>query len=341
MRRNYLALRSFLPSEEDNPMLPHEKQILEYEKTVAQVKEQNKQTTLWSEEEITKLEKKLDQLKKEVYSRLTPWERVMICRHPARPRSVDYIKNICEEFTELYGDRLYRDDRAVITGLAKIGGVKFMVIAQEKGCDTESRLHRNFGMPHPEGYRKAMRCMRLAAKFRLPVLSLLDTPGAYAGLAAEERGQGWAIAQNLLEMARLPTPIIIILIGEGCSGGALGMGVGDVIAMLEHAYYSVISPEACSSILWKDTSEKERAAEALKMHGEALLQLNIIDTIIEEPLGGAHHDPKSVYEAVKAHIAAQWEILKLIPTETLIEKRYQKFRAMGHFCVEEAAPLDL
>ena len=229
-------------------MLAHEKQILEYEKTIAQVKDQNKNNSLWSEDELQKLEKKLEQLKKKVYSRLSPWERVAICRHPARPRSIDYIKNICENFVEIHGDRLFRDDHAIICGFARIKGVKFMVIAQEKGCDTESRLYRNFGMPYPEGYRKAMRCMRLAAKFKLPVLSLLDTPGAYPGLDAEERGQGWAIAQNLWEMARLPTPIIVLLVGEGCSGGALGMGVGDVIGMLEHSYYSVISPEACSSI---------------------------------------------------------------------------------------------
>lgn len=316
-------------------MLAHEKQILEYEKTIAQVKDQNKNNSLWSEEELQKLEKKLEQLKAKVYSRLSPWERVAICRHPARPRSIDYIKNICENFIEIHGDRLFRDDHAIICGLAKIKGVKFMVIAQEKGCDTESRLYRNFGMPYPEGYRKAMRCMRLAAKFKLPVLSLLDTPGAYPGLDAEERGQGWAIAQNLWEMARLPTPIIVLLVGEGCSGGALGMGVGDVVGMLEHAYYSVISPEACSSILWKDTSKKETAAEALKMHAEFLLQLDVIDHLIEEPLGGAHHDPQEMYKNVKEYIATQWNALKEIPPEVLIEQRYQKFRRMGKFAVEE------
>ncbi|MGE5196031.1 MAG: acetyl-CoA carboxylase carboxyltransferase subunit alpha [Anaerolineae bacterium] len=310
-------------------MLPHEKQILEYEKTIAQLKEQNKNNALWSEEEIIKLEKKLEQLKKKVYSQLTPWERVTICRHPARPRSIDYIKNICQSFTELYGDRLYRDDRAVICGLAKIDGEKFVVIAQEKGCDTQSRLYRNFGMPHPEGYRKALRCMRLAAKFKLPVLSLLDTPGAYAGLAAEERGQGWAIAQNLWEMAKLPTPIIVMLIGEGCSGGALGMGIGDILAMLEHSYYSVISPEGCASILWKDTSKKEIAAAALKMQAENLLQLDIIDAMIEEPLGGAHHDPEAVYQSVKRYILDQWASLKTIPIDMLLEQRYQKFRKIG------------
>lgn len=316
-------------------MLAHEKQILEYEKTIAQFKEQNNDNSLWSEEELTKLEKKLDLLKKKVYSQLTAWERVMICRHPSRPRAIDYIKNICENFVELHGDRLFRDDHSIICGLCTIAGIKFMVVAQEKGCDTESRLHRNFGMPHPEGYRKALRCMRLAAKFKLPVLSLLDTPGAYAGLAAEERGQGWAIAENLLEMSRLPTPIIVILIGEGCSGGALGMGIGDVVAMLEHAYYSVISPEGCASILWKDTSKKTTAAAALKMHAEDLIKLEVIDAVIEEPLGGAHHDPAFIYQSVKQFLTDQWNLLKVIPSEVLVEQRYQKFRKIGKFHIEQ------
>lgn len=208
-----------------------------------------------------------------------------------------------------------------------------MVIGQEKGNDTETRLKRNFGMPHPEGYRKAMRCMRLAAKFHLPVLCLVDTPGAYPGLAAEERGQGWAIAQNLFEMARLPTPIIVVLIGEGCSGGALGIGVGDVIGMLEHGYYSVISPEGCSSILWKDAAKNSIAAETLKMHAENLLDFGIIDEVIKEPLGGAHHDPQAVYASVKKYILDEWKILKTVPIEALIEQRYQKFRHMG--CTQE------
>jgi acetyl-CoA carboxylase carboxyl transferase subunit alpha len=312
-------------------MLAHERQILEYEKTIAQLKEQNKTNALWSDKELVKLEKKLDQLKNKVYSQLSPWERVAICRHPQRPHSIDYIRNICESFTEIHGDRLFGDDHAVIAGLAKIGGVKFMLIGQEKGCDTQSRLHRNFGMPHPEGYRKALRCMELAAKFKLPVLTLLDTPGAYPGLTAEERGQGWAIAKNLLEMARLPTPIIVMLIGEGCSGGALGMGVGDVIAMLEHSYYSVISPEGCASILWKDASKNADAAKTLKMQAEDLIELDVIDAMIEEPLGGAHHDPKVVYENVKRFILDQWNILKTVPIEILLEQRYQKFRKMGKY----------
>jgi len=262
---------------------------------------------------------------------LQPWERVAICRHPARPHAIDYIRNITDEFIELFGDRTFQDDRAIIAGLARIGGQRFMLIGQEKGNDTESRLYRNFGMPHPEGYRKAMRCMKLAAKFGLPVVTLLDTPGAYPGLTAEERGQGWAIAQNLLDMARLPTPVIVIVIGEGCSGGALGMGVGDVVGILEHGYYSVISPEGCASILWRDASQNATAAAALKMHAEHLLELGVVDHKIEEPEGGAHLDPKQAFEAVKVYIQEQWERLKSVPLDHLLENRYQKFRKMGKF----------
>lgn len=318
----------------------HEKQILEYEKTILQLKEQNKGNALWTDEEILKLESRLQQLRKKVYSELSPWDRVAICRHPQRPKSIDYIRHLCEEFTELYGDRLFRDDRAVICGFAKIGGQKFMVIAQEKGFDTASRLERNFGMMHPEGYRKAMRCMRLAAKFKIPVLSLIDTQGAHPGLSAEERGQGWAIAQNIWEMARLPTPVIVVLIGEGCSGGAIGIGVGDVVAMLEHSYYSVISPEGCASILWRDNSKKELAAQTLQMHVEALMKLDIVDAMIDEPMGGAHQDPAQVYASVKKYVLDQWNILKTVDPETLIEQRYQKYRRMGKFSIEENALIE-
>lgn len=312
-------------------MLKHEQQIKEYEKTIKEVKEQNSNNQLWSEDEIEKLEGKLDQLKNKVYSELTTWQRVEICRHPSRPRSVDYIKALCEDFTEIHGDRNFGNDPAIIAGFCKIGGQKFMIIAQEKGCDTESRIARNFGSPHPEGYRKALRCMQLAAKFKIPVLTLLDTPGAFAGLAAEERGQGWAIAKNLMEMAELPTPVIVVLIGEGCSGGALGMGVGDRILMLEHSYYSVISPEGCASILWKDSQKKEIAASALKIHVEDLLPLGVIDEIINEPQGGAHHDKELVYKSVKAKILSSLEELNTLPLEALLEQRYQKFRKIGEF----------
>ncbi|MDE3045148.1 MAG: acetyl-CoA carboxylase carboxyltransferase subunit alpha [Verrucomicrobiota bacterium] len=319
-------------------VLPHEKPILEYEQTLEKLKEQNKNNALWSQDELGKMEKKLEQLKKSVYSQLKPWERVSICRHPQRPHSSDYIANICDEFVELFGDRAFQDDHAIIGGLARIGDQKFLLIGQERGKDTESRLYRNFGMPHPEGYRKAMRLMRLAAKFHLPVLTLIDTPGAYPGLSAEERGQGWAIANNLWEMARLPTPVIVLLIGEGCSGGALGIGVGDVIGMLQHSYYSVISPEGCASILWKDPTKNATAASALKMHPEDLIELGIIDRVIEEPLGGAHQDPQATFAAVKRFVLETWEELKEIPPTLLLENRYQKFRKMGKF---ETSPTSL
>ena len=309
-------------------ILPHEKQIHEYEKTIEHLKKQSQDNPLFSNE-IKKLEKKLVELKRKVYSELSPWERVLICRHPSRPHTVDYVKNICENFVELFGDRTFGDDHAIIGGLARIGGVKCVVIGQEKGNDTESRVHRNFGMLNPEGFRKALRLMKLAEKFHLPIISFLDTPGAYPGLTAEERGQGWAIANNLKEMARIKTPIIVLVIGEGCSGGALGMGVGDVVGMLEHAYYSVISPEGCASILWKEASRNIDAASALKLNSEDLLKLQVIDTIINEPLGGAHHDPQLTFQSVKKFILEQWEMLKIIPAEILLEQRYLKFRKMG------------
>ncbi|MDQ5956941.1 MAG: acetyl-CoA carboxylase carboxyltransferase subunit alpha [Candidatus Rhabdochlamydia sp.] len=317
-------------------MLAHEKQIIEYEKTISQLKEQNKKdSALWTKDEIEYLEEKLEKLKKNIYSQLTPWERVVISRHPKRPKANDYICNITEEFIELHGDRVYGDDPAIICGLAKIDDINFMVVAQEKGHDTESRLHRNFGMPHPEGYRKALRCMRLAAKFHLPILCLIDTPGAYPGFAAEERGQGWAIAQNLFEMSRLSTPIIAVLIGEGCSGGALGIGVADVTGMLEHSYYSVISPEAGSSILWKDTNQNETAAKAFKIHVENQLEFKIVDAKIEEPLGGAHHDPFFMYAQVKAFALEQYNRLIHLDLDVLVEQRYQKYRQIGKFLVED------
>ncbi|HRD55273.1 MAG TPA: acetyl-CoA carboxylase carboxyltransferase subunit alpha [Parachlamydiaceae bacterium] len=311
-------------------ILPHEKQIYEYVKAIDHLKKQNQDNPLFNNE-IKKLEKKLEELKKGIYSELTPWQRVMICRHPARPHTIDYIKNICHNFHELAGDRSFADDQSLIGGLAKIGDMNCVVIGQEKGHDTESRVHRNFGMLSPEGFRKALRLMKLAEKFNLPIVSFLDTPGAYPGLEAEERGQGWVIANNLREMSRIKTPIIVVVIGEGCSGGALGMGVGDVVGMLEHAYYSVISPEGCASILWKDAAKNTEAAKSLKLNSEDLLELEIIDVIIDEPLGGAHHDPGKTYAHVKKFILEQWQTFKNIPREVLIEQRYLKFRKMGKF----------
>lgn len=310
--------------------LTHEKQLHEYVKTIEHLKKQNQGNSLFNDE-IRKLESKLEKLKETVYSKLSPWQRVTICRHPARPHALDFAKNISEKFVELAGDRCFRDDPAMIGGLATIAGINCVIIGQEKGFDTETRMQRNFGMLNPEGFRKALRLMQLAEKFNLPVVSLLDTPGAYPGLEAEERGQGWAIAYNLREMVRINVPIIVIVIGEGCSGGALGMGVGDSIGMLEHAYYSVISPEGCASILWKDAAKNVDAASALKLNAENLLELGIIDAIIPEPLGGAHHDPQQTYQNVKQYVVEQCKILQRIPKPLLLEQRYLKFRQMGRY----------
>lgn len=311
-------------------ILPHEKPIQEYIKTIEHLKKQSQDNPIFAAE-IRKFEQKLEKLKQKVYSELTPWQRILICRHPARPHTIDFFSAMCTNFVELAGDRNFSDDHSMVGGLALIGGVKCVVIGQEKGHDTESRVYRNFGMLNPEGFRKALRLMKLAEKFHLPIVSLLDTPGAYPGLVAEERGQGWAIANNLREMSRIKTPIIVVVIGEGCSGGALGMGVGDVVGMLEHSYYSVISPEGCASILWKDASKNVEAASTLKLNAENLLELKIIDAIIKEPLGGAHHDPQQTYQNVQQFILEQWNILRRIPLPLLLEQRYLKFRQMGQY----------
>ncbi len=311
-------------------ILSHEKQIHEYIKTIEHLKKQSKDNPLFNAE-IGKLEQKLLKLKQKIYSELTPWQRVQICRHPNRPHSIDFIRNMCESFTELSGDRLFGEDRSIVGGLAKISGKKFIIMGQEKGSDTESRINHNFGMLNPEGFRKALRLMKLAEKFQLPIVTMIDTFGANPILEAEERGQGWAIANNLREMIRIATPIIVIVIGEGCSGGALGIGIGDSVAMLEHAYYSVISPEGCASILWKDSNKKVEAAAALKLNAENLLELHIVDAIINEPLGGAHHDPATAYKNVKDYIIEQKDMLSMIPRELLLEQRYLKFRKIGQY----------
>jgi acetyl-CoA carboxylase carboxyl transferase subunit alpha len=308
--------------------LAHEKQILEYLKTIDHLKRQNQHQALFCAE-IQKLEEKVENLKRKIYSELSAWDRVQISRHPQRPHANDYIQKMTNGFQELSGDRLFAEDKAVIGGLASIGGIRCVVIGQEKGSDTESRIERNFGMVSPEGFRKALRLMRLAEKFDLPIVTFLDTPGAYPGLEAEERGQGWAIAENLRAMSQLKVPIVVVIIGEGCSGGALGMGVGDVVAMLEHSYYSVISPEGSASILWKDAKKKVEAAGALKLNAEDLLELGVIDDIIPEPLGGAHKDPEKMVLQVKNYIVEKLQMLKQIPHDILIEQRYQKFRKMG------------
>lgn len=314
----------------DLDTLPHEKPIQEYQKTLARFKKQNRDNPVF-EGEISQLEGKLESLKKQVYSELTPWERVTISRHPQRPRSLDYIDYLCEDFVELHGDRTFRDDASVIGGVGRIGEQKFVVIGQEKGKDTETRVHRNFGMLSPEGYRKALRLMKLGEKFHLPVLSLLDTPGAYPGLEAEERGQAWAIAKNLQEMSLLKTPVVVVIIGEASSGGAIGTAVGDRVGMLEHAYYSVISPEGCASILWKDASRRAEAAAALRLNAEHLLEHEVVDAVIPEPLGGAHHNPQEIFGSVKEFILEQVQQLQKLSEEQLLEQRFMKYRKMGAF----------
>jgi len=308
--------------------LEHEKPVQEVISTIEHLKKQNGDRPMFKKE-IERLESKLEKLKTETYSKLTPWQRVQICRHNSRPRSLDYIQNCFEEFDELSGDRLFADDQALVGGLAKIEGIPCVVIAQERGSNTQERLKHNFGSMHPEGYRKALRLMKLAEKFHLPVISLVDTQGAFPGLGAEERGQGWAIASNLKEMSQLKTPMVVAIIGEGCSGGALGIGVGDIVGMMEHAYYSVISTEGCASIFFKDSTKKEEAASMLKLSAEEVLQAGVIDEVIPEPLGGAHHDKNAAYENLKNFLTDKLNLLKHLPIPILLEERYEKLRKMG------------
>ncbi len=281
--------------------------------------------------EIESLERKLEDVKKEIYSNLTAWEITQIARHPERPYFLDYVKLIFTDFIELHGDRAFRDDKAVVGGLAKIEDEPVVIIGQEKGRTIEEKVMRNFGMLHPEGYRKALRLMKLAEKFKRPVITFIDTPGAYPGIGAEERGQGEAIARNLKEMSILETPIIAIVIGEGGSGGALGIGVGDVVLMLENSIYSVISPEGCASILWRDSKKASEAAKALKLTANDLYQLGVIDEIIPEPLGGAHNDYKKTAANIKNVILKYLKKLIKIPIKTLLDNRYKKFRQIGEY----------
>jgi len=277
-----------------------------------------------------KIERKLAKARKDIYKNLTPWQRVQLSRHPNRPYTLDYINAICgDTFMELHGDRSVKDDKAMIGGLGKIGDQSFMFIGQQKGYNTKTRQLRNFGMANPEGYRKALRLMKMAEKFGIPVVTLLDTPGAYPGMEAEERGQGEAIARNIFEMTRLKTPIITVVIGEGASGGALGIGVGDKVYMMENTWYTVISPESCSSILWRSWEFKEQAAEALKLTGKDMKKLELIDGIIQEPVGGAHSDREGAFEAVKNQILEAFEELKGFNETDLVVNRMDKYANMG------------
>ena len=289
-----------------------------------------------SDVDITKtynlLQKKLVETKKDIYGNLSAWQRVQLSRHPNRPYALDYINNICgDSFLELHGDRNVKDDKAMIGGLGKIGDESFMFIGTQKGYNTKTRQYRNFGMANPEGYRKALRLMKKAEKFNIPIVTLIDTPGAYPGLEAEERGQGEAIARNIYEMMNINVPIICIVIGEGASGGALGIGVGDKILMLENTWYSVISPESCSSILWRSWEYKELAAAALKLTADDMLKNKLIDKIIREPLGGAHFDPSEAYESVKENIVYFTKKVRSLSKKKMINQRRNKFTKIGKF----------
>ena len=280
----------------------------------------------------TQINEKLIETKKSIYENLTAWQRVQLSRHPSRPYTLDHVRGLCgDTFLELHGDRGFKDDKAMIGGLGKIGGQSFMIIGQQKGYNTKTRQYRNFGMANPEGYRKALRLMKMAEKFGIPVVTLIDTPGAYPGLEAEERGQGEAIARNIYEMVLLQVPIITIIVGEGASGGALGIGVGDRVYMLENTWYSVISPESCSSILWKSWEYKERAADALKLTSADMKKQNLVDDIIPEPLGGAHYDRETTFKTVEEYILKGYNELKVLSTEDLIAQRMDKYTKMGEF----------
>ncbi|MEJ2636455.1 MAG: acetyl-CoA carboxylase carboxyltransferase subunit alpha [Calditrichia bacterium] len=313
-----------------------EKPVVELEKKILEMEEYARETGVDLSEDIKRLTKKAQTLRKDIYSKLTPWQRVQLARHPDRPYTLDYIGRMVTDFVELHGDRYFADDPAIVAGIGKLDGHKIAIIGHQKGRDVKENLHRNFGMPHPEGYRKAHRVMNLAAKFNLPIISLLDTPGAYPGIDAEERGQAEAIARNLLEMSHLPVPIIITIIGEGASGGALGIGVGDTIFMLENCWYSVISPEGCAAILWRDNAKASLAAEAMKLTAPDLLKLKIIDKIIKEPPGGAHWDHDEAARILKKQLIDEIVRLQKMDSRELVNKRVEKFEKMGYWTEETA-----
>src|SRR5210317_896577 len=314
-------------------------EYLDFELPLKELEEQLQKCQMIGEESevdvsetCQKIEEKLTDKKKEIYGSLTPWQRVQLSRHPNRPYTMDYIKALCgDTFLELHGDRSVGDDKAMIGGLGKIDGQSYMIIGQQKGYNTKTRQYRNFGMANPEGYRKALRLMKSAEKFGIPVISFIDTPGAYPGIEAEERGQGEAIARNILEMSRLKVPIIVVIIGEGASGGALGIGVGDKVLMLENTWYSVISPESCSSILWRTWDYKEQAAEALKLTATDMKKLKLIDEIVREPSGGAHSNREKTFEIVQNKISKHYEDLKKLSPKELVATRMDKYANMGVF----------
>jgi acetyl-CoA carboxylase carboxyl transferase subunit alpha len=308
-------------------VLEFERPILELEEKITEMRSLSSQLDLGDEIEL--LEQKVEQLRESIYERLTRWQRVQLARHPDRPYTLDFIAMMCDDFFEMHGDRAFADDKAVVGGIARIDGVNVVLIGQQKGHDTKGNLLRRFGMMNPEGYRKALRLMKLAEKFEMPVVTLIDTAGAYPGLEAEERGQAEAIARNLLEMAVLRTPIVNVVIGEGASGGALGIGMGDRFMMMENTWFSVIAPESCSSILWKSWDYKEQAAEALRLTARDLCDMGIADEIIPEPVGGAHRDPAGAGVRVKEAISRSLRELGALPIDELIDRRHARYERMG------------
>ncbi|MGH7752718.1 MAG: acetyl-CoA carboxylase carboxyltransferase subunit alpha [Gemmatimonadales bacterium] len=311
--------------------LEFEKPLLELERQIEDLKRVTEDPATEVSKEITELERRLDTLRSEIYRNLTPMQRVQVARHPRRPYTLDYVTLAFTDFVELHGDRLFRDDPAIVGGWARLNGLSVMVIGHQKGRDTKENLKRNFGMPHPEGYRKAMRLMQMAERFRAPVVTLIDTPGAYPGLGAEERGQAEAIARNLEVMAALETPLLAVVLGEGGSGGALALGVADRVLMLENSIYSVISPEGCAAILWKDSSQRERAAEALKLTAQDLKQLAVIDEVIPEPPGGAHSDHEAAAQALRDAMLRHLRDLVKVKPDKLLKRRAEKYLSIGVF----------
>lgn len=315
--------------------LEFEKPIAELERKLTELKSSSTQQRVDLTEEIKAMELKIEETKKSIYSNLTAWQRVQLARHPNRPYTLDYVKMIFQDFIELHGDRRFSDDRAMVGGFAQIDNQRIMLIGHQKGRDTKENLMRNFGCAHPEGYRKALRLMQMADKFGVPIVTFIDTPGAYPGVGAEERHIAEAIAVNLREMTLLRVPVVAVVIGEGGSGGALGIGVADTVLIMENAYYSVISPEGCAAILWKDRANAPKAAEALKLTAKDLKELALVDEIVPEPLGGAHRNPKFTAESLKLTLLHHIAELQKFPTDQLLANRYKKFRKMGPFDVQK------
>ena len=315
----------------DRPYLEFERPLVELEKRISDMRDFSVGENIQIDGEIVSLEKKLSRLRQDIYSGLSRWQRVQLSRHPKRPFTLDYIARITTDFVELHGDRFFADDKAMVGGFAFIDDQPVMIVGHQKGRDTKEKLQRNFGMAHPEGYRKALRLFQLAEKFDIPIVVLVDTPGAFPGIGAEERGQAEAIAKNIREMSRIRVPIVVFIIGEGASGGALGVGVGDRILMLEYAWYSVIGPEACAAILWRDSGKAPDAAEALRPTSDDLIELGLIDKVVPEPPGGAHSDHAEAASIVKREILLALKELNSIPIDKLLTERLMKYRKMGEF----------